>query len=405
MARSLSLAAYMALARRAPRNPVAFPSNRPAGELIWAHVSSLPKAAAILQLFHRIQPLRPGIQFLLTTAPDLPRPDHLKSDVIWQQVPEESVPVIDAFLSHWKPDLCLWGGGHLRPALVEMTARRDVPLFLVDADAAALEEARFRWLPDMGRGILRRFRKIMAIDAAAAQRLRRIGSNGEVVEITGALQEGRAALDCNEDTRDELAAMLAGRPVWLAAMIQREELDIVARAHRTSMRFAHRQLLILVPDDETRGPQYAKQLRDKGWNIAEWSNGEYPEETTQILLADTRGELGLWYRLAPITLMGSSLLSGHGGRDPYEPAALGSAILYGPNVSRYLPAYSRLVAARAAQIVKDADTLASAISRLSAPDQAAAMAHAAWEVSSSGAEVTDALIEMIQDELDLRGTA
>ncbi|MDX1781320.1 MAG: glycosyltransferase N-terminal domain-containing protein [Thalassovita sp.] len=402
MARSLSLAAYMALARRAPRNPVAFGDARPAGELIWAHVSSLPKAAAILQLFHRLKPLRPNLHAVLTTAPGLPRPDHLKDDVFWQQIPEESVPAIDAFLSHWRPDLCLWSGGHLRPAMIEMTARRNVPLYLVDAETAALEEARFRWLPDMSRGILRRFRKIMATDNSAGQRLRRMGLGNEDVAVTGPMQEGRAALTCDEDTRDELAAMLAGRPVWLAAMVQREEIDTVTRAHRSSMRFAHRQLLILVPDDETMGPRYARRLRDEGWVIAEWSKGEYPEEATQILLADTRGDMGLWYRLAPITLMGSSLVSGYGGRDPYEPAALGSAILYGPNVSRYLSAYSRFAAAGAARIVKDADTLAHAISQLSAPDQAAAMAHAAWEVSSSGAEVTDALIELIQDELDLR---
>ena len=100
--------------------------------------------------------------------------------------------------------------------------------------------------------------------------------------------------------------------------------------------------------------------------------------------------------------MGSSLISGHGGRDPFEPAALGSAILYGPNVSRYLPAYSRLASAGAARIVRDAETLAGAITRLSAPDQAALMAHAAWEVSSDGAEATDRLMNLVQDVLDLK---
>ncbi|CUH63426.1 3-deoxy-D-manno-octulosonic acid transferase [Thalassovita gelatinovora] len=402
MAPSLSLVAYMALARRAPRDRIDFDTDRPDGELVWAHVSSLPRAAAILQLFHRLELLRPGIRLLLTTAPGLPRPDHLKRRVIWQQIPEESVAAIHQFLDHWKPDLCLWTSGHLRPAVIELTARSNVPLYLVDAETAALEDARFRWLPDMSRGILRRFRKILASDAAAAQRLRRIGLSSDDVLSIGALQEGRAALNCDEAARDRLAATLTGRPVWLAAMVQFGEVGIVAQAQRSAMRFAHRQLLILVPDDETRGPQIARQLRDQGWTVAEWSQGDYPEETTQILLADTRGEMGLWYRLSPITFMGSSLLSGYGGRDPYEPAALGSAILYGPNVGRYLSGYSRFSTAGAARIVRDADSLAGAVMQLSAPDQAAAMAHAAWEVSSLGAEVTDAVIEMIQDELDQR---
>ena len=148
--------------------------------------------------------------------------------------------------------------------------------------------------------------------------------------------------------------------------------------------------MILVPDDETEGREFRQMLHDTGFRTAVWSEGEMPDETTQILLADTRGEMGLWYRLAPVTFMGSSLMPGHGGRDPYEPAALGSAILYGPNVGRYLAAYSRFAAAGAARIVKDSDSLAAAVQQCLAPDKAAQMATAGWEVASEGAEVTDA---------------
>jgi len=99
--------------------------------------------------------------------------------------------------------------------------------------------------------------------------------------------------------------------------------------------------------------------------------------------------------------MASSLMPGAGGRDPYAPAALGSAVLYGPNVSRYMGAYSRLAAAGAARIVKDAPTLQAAVIRLTAPDRAAQMAHAAWEVISDGAEATDSLLALVEDTLDL----
>jgi 3-deoxy-D-manno-octulosonic-acid transferase len=98
--------------------------------------------------------------------------------------------------------------------------------------------------------------------------------------------------------------------------------------------------------------------------------------------------------------MGSSLRPGMGGSDPNEPAAHGSAIVYGPNVGRYLPSYTRYAEAGAARIVRDADTLSAALSRLIAADQAAAMAHAAWDVASVGAEVTDHILDLVQDTLD-----
>ena len=86
---------------------------------------------------------------------------------------------------------------------------------------------------------------------------------------------------------------------------------------------------------------------------------------------------------------------------PPQPAALGSAILYGPNIGRHLHAYSRLAEAGAARIVRDTDTLTTALKQLVAPDRAAAMSLAAWEIVSEGAQVSDRIMDLIQDALDL----
>ena len=130
-----------------------------------------------------------------------------------------------------------------------------------------------------------------------------------------------------------------------------------------------------------------------GWRVADWDNGDFPEENTQVLFAETPDELGLWYRIAPISFVGSSLIAGAGGRVPLEPAALGSAILYGPSVRRYLGSYTRLANVGAARIVKDADSLTAALMFLAAPDQVAAMAHAGWQVVSDSAAVSDKVLE------------
>ena len=129
-----------------------------------------------------------------------------------------------------------------------------------------------------------------------------------------------------------------------------------------------------------------------------------PDENTQVFVAENPGELGLWYRLAPLSFLGGSLVPGHGGHDPFEAATLGSAILTGPT-SGGIGAYTRLVEAGAARIVRDTDSLAAAVSNLIAPDQAAAMAHAGWDVISAGAALADAVVAELGDLLDKRGAA
>ena len=411
MARSVSLSAYLRMSPRRigpARQAADLPDHqraRPEGEVIWAHATSETRAAALIQITTRLRAQRPGLHLLLTLGPDVALPQQLRDFVIPVTLPDENPDAVNAFLDLWRPDLCLWTGGQLRHALLDATAGRQVPMFLIDADDSGFDTSRWRWLPDLTKVTLRRFDKVLASSGNSANRLLKLGVAPADITITGPLMEGCAALPCNDKARDRMAQMLDGRPVWLAAMVQPAEVQVVVAAHRAALRSAHRRLLILVPDDPAQGEAMTADLRRDGWRVTQWSKGETPDESCQILVADTRGEMGLWYRLASITFMASSLEPGHGGQDPYEPAGLGSAILYGPNVSRYMATYTRLSSAGAARLVRDADTMAAAVNLLTAPDQAAAMAHAAWEVTTAGAEVTDRVMELIQDTLDLKARA
>ena len=120
------------------------------------------------------------------------------------------------------------------------------------------------------------------------------------------------------------------------------------------------------------------------------------------MVTDDPGDRGLFFRVAPVSFLGSSLVQGNGGCDPLDAAALGSAVLYGPKVRHFMASYTRLAAAGAARIVNDADALGTAVSRLIAPDQAATMAHAGWDVISQGAALTDRVVDLVQDALDQR---
>ena len=207
-------------------------------------------------------------------------------------------------------------------------------------------------------------------------------------------------LTSHDGLHEEMTISLAGRPVWLAASIHLEEADAVLRAHRRAARLAHRLLLVIVPQNPDDEPAIADMAHEVGLRLAQWENGEMPDENTQVLLAGDDSELGLWYRLAPLSYLGGAMAGSTGGQSPMMAAALGSAIMYGPHVGQHLDAYSRLVSAGGARIVKDMESLSSAVTHLIAPDRAAAMAHAGWSVVSSGAETADLVLTQINEWLD-----
>ena len=209
-------------------------------------------------------------------------------------------------------------------------------------------------------------------------------------------------MPCVETDLADLSATCVGRSIWFANGVQTDEMQTVLAAHRQALRLSHRLLLVLRPGDTLDLDTAMEMTRSQDFRTLSWDDGSFPDEATQVLITQDPRDVGLFYRIAPVSFLGGSLVAGHTSVDPLEAAALGSAILYGPRVGRNLQSYSRLATAGAARIINDSSALGMAISRLVAPDQAATMAHAGWDVISAGAALTDRITDLVQDTLDMQ---
>lgn len=382
------------------------PDSRPDGELVWCHAADASHIEIAHRLGDRLAQERPDVHLFVSSANPIKAPTHTKLSSRYAELPAETNGSSQAFLQHWSPDVCVWTAGDIRPVLLSNAHRRGIPLYLVDAIDARLSGLGWRWLPNGHRAAFKLFDAIIARDGVTEDMLRgKLGVPEMRVSVGGPLWQGSRPMTCNEEEREELSKLLLGRPVWLGAHLVQDEIETVVAAHLEVIRVSHRTVLILSPKDPVDAAKARAYLSESGLRYVEWSEGELPNETTQVILADDPGDLGLWYRLAPISFMGSSLVQGTYGSDPNEPAAHGSAILYGPNVRQYLETYSRFAEVGAARIVRDASTLAAAVQRIIPSDQSAAMAHAAWDVATQSAAVMDRIVDLIIEALDRRKTA
>ena len=396
-----SLTAYLALARGGDtrNNQSADWPTRPDGPLIWLHSDTPERLVTLLTLIKRLRMQREDFSLLLTSdAADGTAFALTGHDVMVP--PSETLTEVHRFLHHWQPNILIWSGNRLRPALLHETSAMGTAMLLVDAADTPWRQPSYRFLPDASAGALALFHPIIAQDEAAAQRMRRLGITSSQIEVAAPLEPEIFPLSSHDGLHEEMTATLAGRPVWLAANVHIQEAEAVLRAHRRAARLAHRLLLVIVPADPDDEPAFGDITHEMGLRLARWEHGEMPDENTQVLLVGDDSELGLWYRLAPLSYLGGTMVANSGGQSPMMAAALGSAILYGPHVGQHLDAYSRLVAAGGARIVKDMESLSSAVTHLIAPDRAAALAHAGWTVVSAGAETADLVLTQIEEWLD-----
>lgn len=398
MAYSLGLTLYnLANRREASIRPER--AARPAGPLLWLHAPGAEAARAQLELARRLVE-EDGVNVVLTCPDPLPPRPRILIEAPPADTPAEAA----AFLDHWRPELAVLSEGELRPALLNVAVERKVPLLMVGARAPAFLKERDGWYPGLMRGLLGEFRAVLAVDETSARAFRKAGATPSAVEVTGRLEEESVALPYLEAERDALARQFATRPVWLAAALPEAEEAAVIAAHRAALRLAHRLLLIVVPQDPGRVAALAQKMeKEEGWTVALRAEEEEPDSETEVFIADSDREFGLWYRLAPVTFLGGSLAGNGCARNPMEPAALGSAILYGPRPGAFGTIFGRLGAARAARAVGSANDLAEALGDLLSPDRAARLAQAAWAVATDGAEVTEKVMALIRRIMDGEG--
>jgi len=367
---------------------------RPPGKLIWAHGASNGEAMALLPLLRALREARPDLSLLITTgtvtsaALVAARGAGL---VQHQFLPLDLPSAGDAFLNHWRPDLVLWSESDLWPGFLSSIAERGIPALLVNARMSARSMRRWQQWPKTAAWLLKPFRAIYAQTATDAERFRALG--GQEVQSIGNLKLAAEALPAEEGALREAANLLGPRPRWLMASTHPGEETAAGRLHKRLAERFPGLLTVIVPRHPPRGAAIAAELRAMGLNVAQRSQRETPAPGTDIYLADTLGELGIWYRLVPIVAMGGALIP-HGGQNPLEPARLGAAVVAGPHMFNFSEAIADLIQAGAAVSVNDETALGDALTALLA-DPAAV--HRLGEAGRAYANQGEAVLNRLRD--------
>ena len=342
---------------------------RPAGLLVWGHAVGVGESMALAGLFHRLGKHRPDLHFLITTTArtsgDALQRQGLPPRCQHQFAPVDTPAATARFMAHWQPRLALWCEMDLWPALIGAADDQGVARVLVNARLSEKSLAKRRWGLWIYRALLPGFVDLFAQNAESACGLELLGARPESITVTGTIKTLSPAPACDAGELARWRQTLGTRPVWLLASSHPGEEALALAAHAELRQRAPNALLIIAPRVPTRGAEVAA-LCPPG--TPQRSQGQALASDAPVYLADSIGEMGLWYRLAPVALVGGSLAS-VGGHNPHEPLALGCAVLHGPNVWNFSESYAALDAQSLSQPIADAAQLAAAVGAVWASPQ------------------------------------
>ena len=357
---------YSRINERLARN---LPRRMPGGSLVWLHGASVGESQLLLELGQRLLELRPDLMLLFTSQ------THTSARLLGPVLPERAIHLMAPldtpgiarrFIRHWQPDLCIFGEGEIWPNLILEAERAGAKRALVNGRMTDSSADGWNKLSGAFKRLVGRFDVVLAADTDTARRLETL--LGEPVQSTGNMKSALPPPSASEiEIRRLRENFLADRRCILAASTHDGEEAIFLDALKGDDTSA----LIIAPRHPDRGNAVELLLKERGLTFARRSRGEVPTPRTRILLADTMGEMGLWYRLANSVFLGGGHTPGVGGHNPLEPVRLGLPVVTGPDVFNFATMMDDLEARKLIRKLKTTKAIGKALQSMAPPSQEA----------------------------------
>lgn len=338
---------------------------RPDGRLVWFHAASVGEVNSVLPLIKTFLDKNSTDTYVLLTSGTLTSAEIVAGQsmdrLIHHYVPVDQPLYAERFLQHWRPDMAAFVESELWPNLLRKTFKRGIPMILVNARISVRSFNNWSNAPDTIRVILNLFTAILVQDELSKERVARLG--GTNIHTPGNLKLDAPPLKVDPTKLQQAEQWIEGRRRWLAASTHQGEEIQIAQTHMALAEDIPDLLTVIVPRHPQRGDSIRRQLEDIGLKVCQRSKAETPGTDCNIYLADTLGELGLFYRLCGTAFIGGSMIP-HGGQNPVEAALVGCAIITGPYIQNFTSVYDHFIDNNGVFKIRDQIELTSTVNRL-----------------------------------------
>ena len=301
---------------------------RPNGKLLWLHAASVGESLSILPLIRTLQERQPSLHILVTTGTVTSAElmaKRLPQNVVHQFVPLDFYWSVKNFIRHWQPDLSVFVESELWPELLHQAPN---PI-IINGRMSEKSAARYQKFAPLTGFMFQKIRLILAQSEESYSNFQKVCNSP--LENSGNLKFDAPKPPADFEELEALQQQLQNHKLFVCASTHPGEDEVMAAIHQRAKAEVKNLITVIVPRHPHRGKSIQKQLQKAGYTCNLRSAGEPIEN---IYIADTIGELGLWYRLANVVLMGKSLHSG-GGQNPFEPLKCGKVTLTGPSMENF----------------------------------------------------------------------
>ena len=335
--------------------------KRPSGKLIWFHAASVGETLSVIPLIEKLLKEDHQVNILITSTTMTSAQIFEKKPfcrVIHQMAPHDTFFVSKRFLTYWKPDLAIRVESEIWPRILLELKKNKIPNFLLNARFSKRTISKIKQQAKSSAFLLSLFDRIHVQENSTKEILSQLGVEIRKISVTGSLKDSRNKLTVDKNDLKKFKKVIGSQKVWVAASTHPGEDEVILKAHKKIG-----GILLIAPRHIDRAKQIVRLSSSLGFKTQLRSEESDIKAETAVYIADTMGEMGLWYSLTSVAFIGGSLVE-KGGHNPIEAAQFNTYILHGPNTYNALERYEQLRQAGICCLVQDASELVKAILRI-----------------------------------------
>ena len=374
--------------------------KRPEGKLIWFHGASVGETLSMLPLISKLLQENPDVHAMITsgtiTSAELMQ-KRLPDRAFHQYIPIDNPKFVEKFLTHWHPDVALWFESEFWPAMLGGIKQHKIPLILINGRISDKTFKHWKMCKPIIKELLSCFSLCLGQSEQDAQRLQTLGA--PKVQCLGNIKYAGFNPPVDEEKKKDILNQIGNRPVWAVVSTHNDEELQIGKQLKLLKKEIPNILTIIAPRHPQRGPEIQQQLNDLGLKTALRTKNEKISPETEVYIADTIGEVGIWYEISPVVFIGGSLIP-HGGQNFIEPCRFHDAVFVGPSTNNFTDAMNRASKAQAVIKIKDAADLLQNVSELlQNKKQLAKQQELAYKWATGEAQVLDGILEKVKGYL------
>lgn len=376
--------------------------KRPEGRVFWFNAASVGESNSIIPLVNKILETYKDVSVLVTTT-TVTAADNMAKKLDNKRAFHQFLPIdrrayTDRFFDYWKPSVGFFVDSDFWPNLILSAKSKNIPLIVMNGRISDRSFAKYKKNLSFCNPLMSAF--IYGFGKSEEDRKRLEVMGIKTTTCVGNLKYAVVPLSYNKDELAKLRNMIGDRPVFVVSSTHPGEEERLLSAFLTIKKRYPNMLMVIAPRHPARGEEIKSLIEVNRLKVAKRSAGEIIKPNTDIYIADTMGELGLFYTLSNVVFVGGSFAP-IGGHNPMEPARLHCVVLSGKTVHNFKETYDILINENCVVMVADEVDLASKVkSFFEHPDIMKQYMNKAFDVAERESAVLDRVMDKLQPILD-----